>query len=262
MAKWTVLLVAAVWLALPGAAAAQPISDYSAALVTPGGRCLIPDKVKGDLRAYSCTNQGARYSIKDGVIRNAAGQCWDHGIPESNTSFSGRTAVHMMPCHGGKSQTWYFFSSHRTKNGIIQSAANRHACITIQNESEGAPAVVAKCDSYEAPSARQTIYVGERLTDQARSSAQRHIGADVWRRFNARGVAALADGTQMVAAGGGNIIIAPGPAIVAAGAGNMIQPGGGNILPSGAGNITAGGARLIGNDGGSLMRLAGVGLRY
>jgi hypothetical protein len=88
---------------------------------------------------------------------------------------------------------------------------------------------------------------------------------------------AMAKVSTLVAAGGGNLVAAGGGNIVAAGGGNLVAAGGGNLVAAGGGNIlnfdanqnaklvAAGGgnivdvvatARVISNDGGSIMRAA------
>jgi hypothetical protein len=247
MAKWTVLAIVAALLTPPARAQAQPLSDYTAAVVTTGNKCLIPD-TKRELRVFDCASGGARYWISNGVVRTKDGFCFDHGVPQG-ADLTRNNAVRLVKCHGGKSQVWYFI---RDGRALVQSAANSAACITVEGEQAGARALVSQC-TYTNPPAVQKFFPGESITPSARQVLTNVVPRDALQAFSTRGSATFSTGTRMVAAGGGNIIVAT---MVAAGGGNILPSGAGNVLPSGAGNmVAAGGGNLIGNDGGSLRGL-------
>ncbi len=231
MAKSTILPVVAALLLLPARTGAQNLADYTAAVVTPSNNCLIPD-TRGELRIYSCTSSGARYRISNGVVRDIAGRCWDHGVPQG-ADLTRNNAVHLVKCHGGKSQIWYFIPDSRA---LVQSAANSAACITVEGQQIGARALVTQC-TYQNPPQNQRFFPGELISAAARQSLKNLVTAEALQYLSTRGSATFSNDTRMVAAGGGNIIAA---GMVAAGGGNMVAAGGGNLL---------------GNDGGSLRAL-------
>lgn len=248
MAKWMTFLLAAVLLA-PRTATAQPTADFVDAVVTDGNKCVVPD-TKRELRVFACSSGGDRYWIGlDGSVRTKDGYCWDHGVPKGAPYT--RNAVHLVKCHGGKSQVWYFT---RDTRALVQNAANDEACITTEGESVGARVVVAKCVSFTNPPRSQKFYPGARISAAARQSLTSIVPADALRSFSSVGSLTFSNSARMVAAGGGNIIAA---GMVAAGGGNMVAAGGGNMVAAGGGNVLPSGAgRMIQPNGGSLTDAA------
>jgi hypothetical protein len=246
--------IGAVGLARPAAA------QYAGALVTYGNHCVLPYEglapQKVAVRVNLCSQQGARYSIANGVVRTTDGLCMDHEVTSSMTPTDLNAGVILVKCTGVPSQTWYFM-----KNGLAQNAANPKVCLDIQGGKDvvATRLLVWPCDfksDYQnsecakgnmagnCPKSNQRFFVGNGGISTV-SLASAGLPASAQTTLNNGGSLTFNDGMRIVAAGGGNI--------VAAGGGNIVAGGGGNIVAAGGGNIrNAIGTTLIGPDFASL----------
>jgi Ricin-type beta-trefoil lectin domain len=260
-ARSLVILSAAVVVLM---AAPQRVAAQNGALLTYANNCVLPYEGLGyqrvAVRVNTCTQSGARYTISNGVVRTSDGLCMDHGVSYSMTPDATNDGVVFVPCHGGKSQSWYFI-----KNGLAQNAANPKVCLDIEGgyDKVATRLIVWPCDYRNAtqtddcarygsscPRTNQRFFIGTGNVSTYTLSTAGLPSAALTKLSQGLGVT-FDTGMRIVAGGGGNIVAAGGGNIVAAGGGNIVAGGGGNIVATdGATFKTV--INLLGQDGTSL----------